>query len=135
MNNDALPQVNQVETTPYFQQYEANEVMKKLGVSYQAWGPFSDGIDNLFENPILNEIADKYSKSTAQVILRWLIDRDISVAYKSVREERMKENIDIFDFKLSKSDINKIKEIDMGESPFIDHTDPETVEEFNEEII
>jgi diketogulonate reductase-like aldo/keto reductase len=135
MNNDVLPQVNQVETTPYFQQYEANEIMKKLGVSHQAWGPFSEGKDNLFENPILKEIADKYSKSTGQVILRWLIDRDISVACKSVREDRMKENIDIFDFKLSKADIEKIKEIDMGESPFIDHTDPETVEEFNEDII
>ncbi|AMD17712.1 2,5-diketo-D-gluconic acid reductase [Methanobrevibacter sp. YE315] len=135
MNNDVLPQVNQVETTPYFQQYEANEVMKKLGVSHQAWGPFSEGMDNLFENPILKEIADKYSKSTGQVILRWLIDRDISIACRSVREDRMKENIDIFDFKLSKTDIEKIKEIDRGESPFIDHTDPETVEEFNEEII
>lgn len=135
MNNDVLPQVNQVETTPYFQQYEANEIMKKLGVLHQAWGPFSEGMDNLFENPILKEIADKYSKTTGQVILRWLIDRDISLACKSVREERMKENIDIFDFKLSKTDIKKIKEIDRGESPFIDHNDPETVEEFNEEII
>ena len=135
MNNDVLPQVNQVETTPYFQQYEANEVMKKLGVTHQAWGPFSEGIDNLFQNPILKEIADKYSKSTSQVILRWLFDRGISAACRSVREERMKENIDIFDFKLSKEDIEKIKEIDRGESPFLDHTDPETVQEFNEEII
>lgn len=124
MNNDVLPQANQVETTPYFQQYEANEVMKKLGVSHQAWGPFSEGMDNLFENPILKEIADKYLKSTGQVILRWLIDRDISAACKSVREDRMRENIDIFDFKLSKEDIENIKEMDRGESPFIDHTDP-----------
>ena len=135
MNNDVLPQVNQVETTPYFQQYGSHEFMKKLGVLHQAWGPFSEGMDNLFENPILKEIADKYSKSTSQVILRWLIDRDISVACRSINENRMKENIDIFDFKLSKADIEKIKEIDRGESPFIDYTDPETVEEFNEEII
>ena len=135
MNNDVLPQVNQVETTPYFQQYEANEIMKKLGVLHQAWGPFSEGMDNLFENPILSEIADKYSKSTGQVILRWLVDRGIAFACRSLREDRMKENIDIFDFKLSKADIKKIKEIDRGESPFLDHTDPETVEEFNEEII
>ena len=135
MNIDVLPQVNQVETTPYFQQHEAHEVMEKFGVLHQAWGPFSEGMDNLFENPILKEIADKYSKSTGQVILRWLIDRNISVACKSVHEERMRENIDIFDFKLSKAEIEKIKEIDRGESPFIDHTDPETVEEFNEEIL
>ena len=135
MNNDVLPQVNQVETTPYFQQYESNEIMKKWGVLHQAWGPFSEGLDNLFENPILKEIADKYSKTTGQVILRWILDRDISVVCRSVHEERMKENIDIFDFKLSKADIEKIKEIDRGESPFVDHNDPETVVEFNEEII
>lgn len=135
MNNDVLPQVNQVETTPYFQQYDSNDIMKKLGVSHQSWGPFSEGLDNLFENPILKELANKYSKSTGQIILRWLVDRDISVACKSIREERMKENMDIFDFKLSKTDIEKIKEIDRGESPFIDHVDPETVKEFNEEII
>ena len=122
-------------TTPYFQQLESHEIMEKYNVQHQAWGPFSEGMDNLFENPILKEIADKYSKSTSQVILRWLIDRDISVACRSINETRMKENIDIFDFKLSKADIEKIKEIDRGESPFIDYTDPETVEEFNEEII
>lgn len=135
MNNDVLPQVNQVETSPYFQQHEANEIMKELGIIHQAWGPFSEGMDNLFENPILKKIADKYSKSTGQVILRWLFDRGIPVACRSVREERMKENIDIFDFELSKEDIEKIKEIDRGESPFIDHLDPETVQEFNEEVI
>ena len=135
MNNDVLPQVNQVETSPYFQQYESNEVMKEYGILHEAWGPFSEGMDNLFENPILKEIADKYSKSTGQVILRWLVDRDIAAACRSVREERMKENIDIFDFELSKEDIEKIKELDRGESPFFDHTDLETVVDFNEEII
>lgn len=135
MNNEVLPQVNQVETSPYFQQYESNEVMKEYGILHEAWGPFSEGMDNLFENPILKEIADKYSKSTGQVILRWLVDRDIAAACRSVREERMKENIDIFDFELSKEDIEKIKELDRGESPFFDHTDLETVVDFNEEII
>jgi diketogulonate reductase-like aldo/keto reductase len=109
--------------------------MKEWGIFHEAWGPFSEGMDNLFENPILKEIADKHSKSTGQVILRWLVDRDIAAACRSVREERMKENIDIFDFELSKEDIEKIKEIDGGESPFFDHTDLETVVEFNEEII
>lgn len=73
MNNEIVPQVNQVETIPYFQQYEANEFMNEHDVQHQAWGPFSDGLDNLFENPILLEIADKYSKSTGQIILRWLM--------------------------------------------------------------
>ena len=135
MNNDIVPQVNQVETSPFFQQHEAHEIMEKLGVRHQAWGPFSEGMDNLFKNPILTEIADKYSKSTGQVILRCLVDREIAFACRSVREERMKENIDIFDFKLSEEDIEKIKEIDTGESPFMDYTDPETVVDFNEEVI
>ena len=135
MNNDVVPQVNQVETSPYFQQSKAHEIMKKYGIRHQAWGPFSEGIDNIFENPILKEIADKNSKSTAQVILRWLYDRGIVSACKSVKEERMKENIDIFDFKLSEEDIEKIKEIDTGKSPFIDHTAHETVKDFNDEII
>lgn len=135
MNSDIVPQVNQIETTPYFQQYEANEFMDKLGVTHQSWGPFSEGLDKLFKNPILLEIAEKYEKSTAQVILRWLIDREIPFSCRSVKTKRMEENIDIFDFKLNKDDIKKIRELDRGESPFIDYNDPETVVEFNEEII
>jgi diketogulonate reductase-like aldo/keto reductase len=135
MNNDVVPQVNQIETTPYFQQHKANEIMNELGVVHQAWGPFSEGIDNLFKNPILLEIANNHSKSTGQVILRWLIDRNIAFSCKSVHEERMKENMDIFDFKLTQGEIDEIKEIDRNKSPFVDLTDPETVKEFNEEII
>ena len=135
LNNEVAPQVNQVETTPYFQQWKSHECMEKYGVVHQAWGPFSEGMDNLFENPILLKIAEKYSKSTGQVILRWLYDRDISIACRSMKESRMKENMDIFDFELSKEEIEKIKELDRGESPWIDHNDPETVEEFMEEII
>lgn len=135
MNNEVVPQVNQVETSPYFQQWEAHEIMEKYGITHQAWGPFSEGMDNLFKNPILVEIAEKYSKSTGQVILRWLYDRDIAIACRSVKESRMRENFDIFDFELTKEDIEKIKELDQGKSPFLDHNDPETVEEFNEEII
>lgn len=135
MNFDIVPQVNQIETSPYFQQYESGEFMNKLGVVHQSWGPFSEGLDNLFKNPILLEIAEKYEKSTAQVILRWLIDREIPFSCRSVKTKRMEENIDIFDFKLNKKDIKKIRELDRGKSPFIDHNDPETVVEFNEEII
>ena len=135
MNSDIVPQVNQVETSPYFQQYEANEVMNELGVSHQAWGPLSEGMDNLFENPILLEIAQKYDKNAVQVILRWLVDRDILFSSRSVKIKRMKENIDIFDFSLSKDDIKKSKELDAGESPFMDYDDPETVIDFNSEIV
>ena len=135
MNFDIVPQVNQIETTPYFQQHEYSKFMSKLGVTHQSWGPFSEGLNNLFKNPILLEIAEKYEKSTAQVILRWLIDRGIPFSCRSVKTKRMEENIDIFDFELNKKDIKKIKELDEGKSPFIDYNDPETVKEFNEEII
>ena len=135
MNFDIVPQVNQVETTPYFQQYEANEIMNKLGVTHQSWGPLSEGLNNLFKNPVLSEIAEKYDKSTVQVILRWLIDRDIPFSCRSVKTKRMEENIDIFDFNLNKKDIKKIKQLDEGKSPFNDYNDPETAKEFNSEII
>jgi diketogulonate reductase-like aldo/keto reductase len=135
MNFDIVPQVNQVETTPYFQQYEAHEIMKEWDVAHQSWGPLSEGLDNLFENPILLEIAEKYDKSAAQVILRWLIDRDIPFSCRSVKTERMEQNIDIFDFSLNKNEIEKIKELDRGKSPFNDYNDPETAEEFISEVI
>jgi len=135
MNFDIVPQVNQVETTPYYQQYEANKIMKEWDVTHQSWGPLSEGLDNLFENPILLEIAEKYDKSAAQVILRWLIDRDIPLSCRSVKTERMEENIDVFDFTLNKKEIEKIKELDRGKSPFNDYNDPETAEEFISEVI
>ena len=135
MNFDIVPQVNQVETTPYFQQYEANKVMGKLGVAHQSWGPLSEGLNNLFKNPILSEIAEKYDKSTVQIILRWLVDRDVPFSCRSLKTKRMEQNIDIFDFKLNKKDIKKIKELDLGKSPILDIEDPETAEEFNSEII
>lgn len=135
MNSDVVPQVNQIETTPYFQQYEAHKHMKELDILHQAWGPLSEGLDNLFKNPILVEIAEKYSKSTPQIILRWIIDRDIGGICRSMKKERMIQNIDIFDFELTNKEIEKIKEIDRNKSPFIDFDDPETVKEFNEEIV
>ena len=118
MNFDIVPQVNQVETTPYFQQYEANEIMNKLGVAHQSWGPLSEGLDNLFENPILLEIAEKYDKSAVQIILRWLIDRDIPFSCRSIKTERMAENIDIFDFRLTEEELKEIAELDEHRSLF-----------------
>ena len=135
MNNDITPQVNQIETSPYVQQYEANDVMNSLGVVHQSWGPLSDGVGSLLSNPILLEIAEKYGKSTGQVIFRWLIDRDIPFACRTIKPHRMKENIDVFDFKLNKKDIEKIKQLDGDENPFEYLLDPELAEEFNSERI
>lgn len=126
--NEVVPAVNQVETNPFHQQIKANEVMKKFNIQQEAWAPFAEGRNDMFNNPILKEIADKYNKSVAQVILRWLTQRDIVVLAKSVRKERMEENINIFDFKLSEEDMKTISEMDKMESSFFNHYDPEAIE-------
>lgn len=96
----------------------------------EAWAPFGEGRNNMFQNSVLNEIAEKYQKSTAQIILRWLIQRDIIALAKSTHIERMKENIRIFDFKLSSEDMKKIAELDTKTSLFFNHQKPETVDRF-----
>lgn len=126
--NEVVPAVNQVETNPFHQQIKANEVMKKFNIQQEAWAPFAEGRNDMFNNPILKEIADKYNKSVAQVILRWLTQRDIVVLAKSVRKERMEENINIFDFKLSEEDMKTISKMDKMESSFFNHYDPEAIE-------
>lgn len=128
--NEIVPQVNQVETNPMHQQLYAQEVMEKYNVQIEAWAPFGEGKNNMFTNPILKEIGDKYNKSVAQVILRWLAQRGVVGLAKSVKVERMKENFDIFDFELSSVDMDKIKELDENNSLFFDHQTPETVERF-----
>ena len=97
--------------------------MKKFNIQQEAWAPFAEGRNDMFNNPILKEIADKYNKSVAQVILRWLTQRDIVVLAKSVRKERIEENINIFDFKLSEEDMRTISEMDKMESSFFNHYD------------
>lgn len=128
--NEIPPQVNQIETNPLYQQIEAQENMIKRHVQMEAWAPFGEGRNNMFQNPVLNEIAEKYQKSTAQIILRWLIQRDIIALAKSTHIERMKENIRIFDFKLSSEDMKKIAELDTKTSLFFNHQTPETVDRF-----
>lgn len=118
------PMVNQVEMHPFFQQTLNIETMKKYNVIPQAWGPFNEGKRNFFTDPILTEIGKKYNKSAAQVALRWNIQRGVVVIPKSVREERMKQNIDIFDFNLSDEDIKKIATMDIGHSEIVNHFDP-----------
>ena len=126
--NEIVPTVNQVETHVFNQQIKAQEIMKKYGVQIQAWAPFAEGKNNLFNNETLKAIGDKYNKSIAQVALRYLIQRGVSVLPKSVSKERMQENIDVFNFELTAEDINLIATLDKEESLFFSHYDPQTVE-------
>lgn len=102
--------------------------MKKYDIKQEAWAPFAEGKNNMFSNSILMDIGKKYNKSVAQVILRWLTQRGIAALAKSIHKERMEENIDIFDFKLSDEDMNKIEKLDKKESSFFNHYDPQAVE-------
>jgi len=126
--NEITPQVNQVEVHPFHQQIKAHEIMKQKEVQIQAWAPFAEGKNNLFTNPILIEIGQKYRKTAAQVTLRYLIQRGISVLPKTVNKDRMKQNIDIFDFELSQEDLDLIRNLDNDNSSFFSHQDPNMVE-------
>ena len=126
--NKVVPMVNQVETHPFHQQVEANEIMKKYGVQIQAWAPFAEGKNDLFSNEVLVSIGNKYNKSSAQVTLRYLIQRGISVLPKSIKKERMQQNFDVFDFELSLKDMDAILKLDQPVSSFFDHADPAMVE-------
>lgn len=132
--NEITPQINQVETNPFNQQIEAQENMIKNNVQIEAWAPFGEGRNDMFNNPILKEIANKYKKSVAQVILRWLTQRGVVALAKSVNLNRMKENFSIFDFNLSDDDMNAIKDLDTKNSLFFNHQDPNTVDMFVEFI-
>ncbi len=131
LNNEVIPAINQVETHPFNQQVEAQKIMEEYGVQIESWGPFAEGKNEIFKNTILTEIGNKYSKSVAQVILRWLIQREVIVIPKSVRKERMEENFNIFDFELSEKDMEKIIELDKKESLFFSHRDPNMVKWLN----
>lgn len=124
------PMVNQVETHPFNQQIEAQEWMKKYGVQIEAWAPFGEGRGGLFTNETIAKIAAKYNKTVAQVILRWELQRGIVVIPKSVHIERMEQNLDVFDFKLTEEDMNVMASLDKKQSSFFSHTDPAMVEWF-----
>lgn len=124
------PMVNQVETHPLNQQTKAKEYMDKYGVQIEAWAPFGEGRGGLFENAVLAEIGSKYGKTTAQVMLRWNIQRGVVVLPKSTHKERMIQNFDVFDFVLSGEDMQKIASLDTETSSFFSHYDPEMVEWF-----
>lgn len=118
------PMVNQVELHPFFQQQLNIDTMDSYGVVPEAWGPFNEGKRNFFTDPILTEIGAKYGKSAAQVALRWNIQRGVVVIPKSVHRDRMEQNFDVFDFELSKEDMERIKTMDIGHSEIINHMDP-----------
>ena len=128
--NEITPQINQVETNPFNQQIEAQENMIKNNVQIEAWAPFGEGRNDMFNNPTLKKIADKYEKSVAQVILRWLTQRGVVALAKSVNLNRMQENFNIFDFKLSDEDMDTMKNLDTKNSLFFNHQDPNTVDMF-----
>ena len=129
-----IPAVNQVEVNPFNAQWCAQENMEKHGVKMEAWAPFGEGRNNLFTNEILVSIGKKYNKSSAQVMLRWLIQRGVIVACKSTHIERMQENINVFDFELTEEDMNSIKKLDTSNSLFFSHYDPNMVEWFDKMV-
>ncbi|MRN54987.1 aldo/keto reductase [Paenibacillus monticola] len=124
VHNEIVPAVNQIETHPFYQQTESANFMKEQGVQHQSWAPFAEGLNNIFGNEVLASIAKKYNKSIAQVVLRWLVQRDVVVIPKSVRKERIVENFNIFDFELSADDIEQISVLDTRESLFLSYHDP-----------
>ena len=124
------PAVNQVETHVFQQQKIAKEYLKKNGTQIESWGPFAEGKNDYFNNPVLKEIGADLGKSAAQVALRFLIQSDVVVIPKSTHKERMEENFNVFDFELSADEMAKVEALDGGESLFFSHYDPKTVEWF-----
>lgn len=129
-NVEIIPAVNQVETHVFNQQIAPQKIMKEFGTQIMSWGPFAEGRNAFFTNPLLKKIGEKYGKSVAQVALRWLIQRDVVVIPKSTHIERMRQNIDIFNFSLSDEDMSAIATLDTGKSLFFDHHDAETTRLF-----
>lgn len=124
--NEIKPMVNQVETNPYFPQVETHDFLASEGIQQEAWSPFAEGKDGLFTNPVLEEIAKRHGKTVGQVVLRWLNQRNIVVIPKTVRKERMAENLDIFSFTLSDDEMAAITALDKGKSVVFDANDLST---------
>jgi 2,5-diketo-D-gluconate reductase A len=132
VQHEVKPAVDQIETHPFHQQAEAHEFLVENGIQHESWGPFAEGQHDIFQNKHLTTIADKHGRSVAQVILRWLTQRDIVAIPKSVRKERMAENFNIFDFTLSHDDLSEIALLDSNTSSFFDHRDPAMVKRLSE---
>jgi diketogulonate reductase-like aldo/keto reductase len=127
IHNKITPAVNQIEVNPFQQQIDTQTFLQENSVQVEAWAPFAEGRNNIFQNELLLSIAAKHRKSIAQVILRWLVQRDMIALAKSTRKERMRENISVFDFKLSAEDMAAITSLDTKTSSFFDHRDPAMV--------
>jgi 2,5-diketo-D-gluconate reductase A len=127
MHNKVVPAVDQIETHPFCQQIETQRFLKENNVQIQAWAQFAEGKNNIFKNELLLSIAKKHGKTAAQVILRWLIQREVVVIPKSVHKERIVENFNVFDFELNRKDMDEIATLDRNVSSFFDHRDPEMV--------
>lgn len=127
VHNEITPAVNQIEVNPFHQQIEAHKFFQDNGVQVEAWAPFAEGRNNIFQNNVLLSLAEKHNKSVAQVILRWLVQRGIIALAKTTRKERMIENISVFDFELSADDMAAIATLDTKTSAFFDHRNPEVV--------
>lgn len=135
MHNKITPAVNQIETHPFNQQIETQKFLQENNVQIESWGPFAEGRNDIFKNEVLTSIGKKYNKSIAQVILRWLVQRNVVVIPKSVHKERIIENFNVFDFELSADDMNKIATLDAKKSLFFDHRDPERVKWMGNRIL
>lgn len=125
LHNEIKPMVNQIETNVWFQRKAEEDFLKKEGIVHEAWAPFAEGKNDVFNNSVLKEIATKYDKSVGQIMLRWLLQRDVIVIPKSVKKERMQQNIDVFSFELSAEDMTAIAALDTGKSPILDDQDLE----------
>ena len=119
--NKVMPQANQIEINPFQQKTETVAALQAEGIAVEAWAPFAEGKNDIFYNPVLSKIGAKYGKSVAQVITRWLIERDIIVLAKSTKPERMAENLNVFDFALSDEDKAQIATLDGGAEPIFNH--------------
>jgi 2,5-diketo-D-gluconate reductase A len=135
LHNEIVPAVNQIETHPFFQRQADQDFMTERGVQIESWGPFAEGRNNLFSDPTLTGIASAHGKSVAQVVLRWLTQRGVIVIPKSVRKDRMAQNMDIFDFELTTDQMAAIARMDNGASLFFDHRDPRAVIRLGSRVI
>jgi 2,5-diketo-D-gluconate reductase A len=135
VHNEIRPAINQIETHPFHQQLDAQKFLQENNVQIESWGPFAEGKNNLFHNELLAGIASKHNKSIAQVVIRWLLQHGVIAIPKSVRKERMAENLDVFDFELVAEEMESIKTLDTSASSFFDHRDPAMVKWLGERKI
>lgn len=127
IHNEIVPAMNQIENHPFKQNVQYQQLLREEGVQLESWGPFAEGRNNLFTEATLSNIGEHHGKSVAQVVLRWMIQRGIVAIPKTVRPERMAQNIDVFDFRLSEEEMVRVAGLETGESQFFDHRDPQMV--------